>query len=93
MIIINSVNYLELQQRLFDMEDPPVKYKKQVFAKKSHVCEKCRCEIHPNELCWWWKPRPKYNKLSKKKRFYKWRTRCMDCEPKRQSELDLYYER
>ena len=76
----------------YDRIDPPVKYKFQHTARKNHTCEKCGCEIHKNELIWWWKPLPTFSYITGKKIYHKWRCRCMDCEPKRQSEVELYYE-
>lgn len=68
-------------------------YKKQTTANKSHTCEMCGCEIHKNELVWWYKPKPFYFKGLRK--YFKWRKRCMDHEPKSYAELEqiLAHER
>ena len=66
-------------------------YKFRRTARKSHTCELCGCEIHKGEDIWWYKPKPKYNKITKKKLYSSWRKRCGDHEPKSYAELELIY--
>jgi hypothetical protein len=84
---MDSYSY-EDELREFNLQYPPINYKIQVKAKKSHTCEECGCEIHPNEYYWKYKPNPTYDKWSKKKTYHKWRKRCIDCEPVNHIELD-----
>lgn len=66
-------------------------YKIKRTARKSHTCEFCGCEIHKNETIWWYKPKPEYNKRTKKKSYNGWRKRCVDHEPKSYAELEQIY--
>ena len=66
-------------------------YKIQRTARKSHTCELCGCEIHKGEQIWWYKPKPEYNKRTKKKTYNGWRKRCRDHEPKSYAELEQIY--
>lgn len=81
-------DYLKEEQQAHEKMFPKIKYKKQVTARKQHFCDECGCEIHKNEKMWWYKPRPTYNKLTKKKTYYTWRTRCEDHEPISYEELN-----
>ena len=80
-------DYLKEEKEALDKQYPKIKYKKQVTAKKQQFCEDCGCEIHIGEEMFWYKPRPEYNKRTKKKTYFKWRPRCIDCEPMSYEEL------
>ena len=70
--------------KLFPLINYKIMYEK---ARKSHDCEMCGNEIPIGDHVWWYKPNPTYNKKTKKNDYYKWRTRCTDCEPSSHEEL------
>ena len=71
---------------------PKIKFKKQTTARKQYFCDnpECNKEIHKGELVWWYKPRPLYDPIHQVKEYFKWRTRCMDCEPDSYENLKDY---
>lgn len=80
-------DYIE-ELRVEDLKKyPPIKYKFQRRARKTHMCEMCGSEIHPNEYYWSYKPNPTYNLYKHKREYDKWRKRCIRCEPLSHEEL------
>lgn len=80
-------DFLKEEREALDKQYPKIQYKKEVTARKQQFCDMCGCEIHPGEILWWYKPRPEYNKLTKKKTYFKWKPRCMNHEPRSYEEL------
>lgn len=80
-------DYLREEREANEKRFPKIKYQKETTANKQHFCDLCGCEIHPGEKLHWYKPRPTYNKRTKKKTYYKWKTRCIDHPPKSYEEL------
>lgn len=83
-------DYLLEESLILNKVFPKIVYKKQTTAIKSYTCSNCGCEIHKNELVWWFKPRPLYNIYTKVKEYFKWRTNCIDCEPDSYENLEDY---
>jgi len=81
-------DYLKELKAQYDKMFPPINYKKMYEkATKTHMCDMCGCEIPIGDQVWWYKPNPTYNRKTKKNDYYKWRTRCIDHEPKNHEEV------
>ena len=84
----SHIDYLNEEKNRLNKLFPPIKCKKMYEkAKKSHICEYCGDEIPIGDHIWWYKPNPTYNRKTKKNDYYKWRTRCIEHEPKSREEL------
>lgn len=92
MLILNN-DFEKMFNKIFNINIMKVTCKYERLAKKNYICEKCGKEIHKNEYYYTWKPLPKYNYLDKTKNYFKWRKRCIECEPIRENEVDLYEEK
>ena len=61
---------------------------RETHAKKFYVCEKCEADIIPGDLCYSYKPLPKFT--NGKWRAQRWRRRCMSCPPQTYEEADYF---
>lgn len=91
-LIISEKDYLKELKGDLDKIFPPINYKFQRRARKNYICEKCKTEIHKNEYYYEYKSNPSYDKLLSKRVYFKWRKRCINCEPRSHLELEIIME-
>lgn len=75
-----------------DQEDKLLKVT-ETMAAKQYFCYKCGTEIHKHEHVKRVHIPPKYDRATKKTKFYKPITLCYNCEIHRLSEIELYEEK